>query len=83
VRPSVAIATQCRAGTLLHRRRHGSRPYLGNAKNAHPPNGASRITANTLVADEAFDTNAICIDLDKRRIKVFIPPNAKRTAAIR
>jgi len=40
-------------------------------------------TPNALLADKAYDTDAIRADLKKRGIKAVIPPKSNRTVTIR
>jgi transposase len=40
-------------------------------------------TPNALLADKAYDSDAICADLKARRIKAVIPPKSNRKATIR
>jgi transposase len=40
-------------------------------------------TPNALLADKAYDTDAIRSDLKKRGIKAVIPPKSNRTTTIR
>src|SRR5215471_8351153 len=83
-----------RERALRHRQHYGSRPCIGGGRKRGPGEAADCKSYDTLidlpervpgalVADKAYDSDAIRDDLKQRGIRAVIPPKSNRTKMIR